>query len=85
MTGDQFPLEVRELTTGYGDVAVVRNASMRFPARLLTTIIGSNGAGKSTVIKAAAGLLPAWKGSVLADGTDITAEPAWKRVHRGVG
>jgi branched-chain amino acid transport system ATP-binding protein len=85
MTGDTFPLEVRELTTGYGDVAVVRSASMRFPARLVTTIIGSNGAGKSTVIKAAAGLLPAWKGSVLADGADITAEPAWKRVYRGVG
>jgi branched-chain amino acid transport system ATP-binding protein len=79
------PLEVQELTTGYGDVAVVRNASMRFPARLITTIIGSNGAGKSTVIKAAAGLLPAWKGRVLADGVDITREPAWKRVHRGIG
>jgi branched-chain amino acid transport system ATP-binding protein len=79
------PLELRELTTGYGDVAVVRNASMRFPERLITTIIGSNGAGKSTVIKAAAGLLPAWKGRVLAGGTDITAEPAWKRVGRGIG
>ena len=85
MTSEAFPLEVRDLTTGYGDVAVVRNASMRFPARLITTIIGSNGAGKSTVIKAAAGLLPAWKGSVLADGADITREPAWKRVHRGIG
>jgi len=79
------PLEVQELTTGYGDVPVVRNASMRFPAGLITTIIGSNGAGKSTVIKAAAGLLPAWKGRVLADGLDITREPAWQRVHRGIG
>jgi ABC-type branched-subunit amino acid transport system ATPase component len=85
MTSEAFPLEVRELTTGYGDVAVVRNASMRFPARLITTIIGSNGAGKSTVIKAAAGLLPAWKGSVAAGGADITHEPAWKRVYRGIG
>jgi branched-chain amino acid transport system ATP-binding protein len=85
MNSEAFPLELRDLTTGYGDVAVVRNASMRFPERLITTIIGSNGAGKSTVIKAAAGLLPAWKGSVLAGGADITREPAWKRVHRGIG
>ena len=85
MTSETVPLEVRDLTTGYGDVAVVRNAGMRFPERLITTIIGSNGAGKSTVIKAAAGLLPAWKGSVWAGGVDITREPAWKRVHRGIG
>jgi ABC-type branched-subunit amino acid transport system ATPase component len=79
------PLELRDLTTGYGDVAVVRNASMRFDQGLITTIIGSNGAGKSTVIKAAAGLLRAWKGAVLADGVDITHEPAWRRVGRGIG
>src|SRR3954470_10077227 len=84
-SGKAPPLELQELTTGYGDVAVVRNASMQFQARLITTIIGSNGAGKSTVIKAASGLLPAWKGRVLADGVDITREPAWQRVHRGIG
>ena len=83
-SGEPFPLELRDLTTGYGDVAVVRNASMRFPARLITTIIGSNGAGKSTVVKAAAGLLPCWKGAVLAQGRDITSEPAWRRVGRGI-
>jgi len=84
-SGNAAPLEVQELTTGYGDVAVVRNATMQFPARLITTIIGSNGAGKSTVIKAAAGLLRAWKGRVLADGVDITREHAWQRVRRGIG
>ena len=81
---DRHPLELRDLTTGYGDVAVVRNASMRFAERLITTIIGSNGAGKSTVVKAAAGLLPCWTGSVFADGADITGEPAWRRVGRGI-
>ena len=79
------PLELQDLTTGYGDVPVVRHASMHFPRGLISTIIGSNGAGKSTVIKAAAGLLRAWTGSVRAGGVDITAEPAWKRVGRGIG
>ena len=84
-TDAAHPLEVRGLTTGYGDVAVVRNASMIFPRGLFTTVIGSNGAGKSTVIKAAAGLLRAWAGTVHAEGVDITPEPAWKRVGRGIG
>jgi branched-chain amino acid transport system ATP-binding protein len=81
---EPVPLELRGVTTGYGDVAVVRNASMRFAERRITTIIGSNGAGKSTAIKAAAGLLRAWTGSVLADGADITREAAFKRVSRGI-
>jgi ABC-type branched-subunit amino acid transport system ATPase component len=83
-TSNRVPLELTEVTTGYGDIAVVKNASMHFPERLITAIIGSNGAGKSTAIKAAAGLLPAWTGQVMAYGADITKEPAYKRVSRGI-
>jgi ABC-type branched-subunit amino acid transport system ATPase component len=82
---DRCPLELRDVTTGYGDVAVVRGATMRFPERRITTIIGSNGAGKSTVIKAAAGVLRAWAGKVRSNGEDITGEPAYRRVSRGIG
>jgi len=78
------PLELRGVATGYGDIPVLKSATMSFAAGLVTTVIGSNGAGKSTAIKAAAGLLPAWKGSVLASGEDITAEPAYKRIARGI-
>jgi branched-chain amino acid transport system ATP-binding protein len=83
--GAAAPLELRDVTTGYGDIAVVKGATMVFAERMITTIIGSNGAGKSTVVKAAAGLLRCWKGSVHARGEDITGEPAYKRVSRGVG
>jgi branched-chain amino acid transport system ATP-binding protein len=83
-TSNRVPLELTKVTTGYGDIAVVKNASMHFPERLITAIIGSNGAGKSTAIKAAAGLLPAWAGQVMAYGADITKEPAYKRVSRGI-
>jgi branched-chain amino acid transport system ATP-binding protein len=77
-------LELERITTGYGDVPVTRNVSMRFPTGLMTAIIGSNGAGKSTIIKAAAGLLPAWSGRVLASGTDVTREAAHLRLKRGI-
>jgi branched-chain amino acid transport system ATP-binding protein len=78
-------LLIDDLTTGYGDVAVVKGASMRFERGRITTVIGSNGAGKSTVIKAAAGMLRAWKGRIFSEGEDITREPAYKRVSRGIG
>jgi ABC-type branched-subunit amino acid transport system ATPase component len=84
MTSDIPPLELREITSGYGDLAVIRHASMVFPKGVITTIVGSNGAGKSTVVKVAAGLLRAWKGDILVRGTDITREPADRRVHRGI-
>jgi branched-chain amino acid transport system ATP-binding protein len=84
MTGTAAPLELRDVTSGYGDVAVIRRIGMLFSPRLITTIVGSNGAGKSTAIKVAAGLLRAWQGSIFADGEDITREPAHRRISRGI-
>lgn len=75
---------VEALTTGYGDVPVVRGASMRFKRGIITTIAGSNGAGKSTVIKAVAGLLRPWDGRIHVLGQDVTREPAHRRVTRGL-
>ncbi len=72
------------VTTGYGDVAVVRGASLSFSQGVITAIIGSNGAGKSTVIKAAAGLLRTWSGRILVGGEDVTREAAHLRLKRGV-
>ena len=85
MTGAMVPfLELRSVTTGYGDVPVVRRANMQFPSGGITAIIGSNGAGKSTAIKAAAGLLRVWEGQVLIDGANVTREAPHKRLARGV-
>lgn len=84
MTGEAAPLELRDVTSGYGDVAVIRRASMAFSERLITTVVGSNGAGKSTAIKVAAGLLRAWQGRVLVRGIEITNEAADRRVYRGI-
>src|ERR1700755_3186100 len=78
------PLELKDVTSGYGDVAVIRRVSMTFLKGVITTIVGSNGAGKSTAIKVAAGLLRAWQGGISVRGTDITREGADRRVHRGI-
>lgn len=78
------PLELKSVTTGYGDVPVVKDASMSFPRGQITAVIGSNGAGKSTAIKAAVGLLRIWSGNVLIEGEDVTKEAAHLRVRRGI-
>jgi len=84
MTGEAAPLELKDVTSGYGDVAVIRRVNMTFAKGVITTIVGSNGAGKSTAIKVAAGLLRAWNGGIAVQGTDITREGADRRVHRGI-
>jgi len=84
MTDEAAPLELKDVTSGYGDVAVIRRVGMTFPKGVITTIVGSNGAGKSTAIKVAAGLLRAWKGSISVNGVDITQEGPDRRVHRGI-
>src|SRR5690606_30394174 len=78
------PLQLQSVTTGYGDVPVVKDASMSFPRGQITAVIGSNGAGKSTAIKAAVGLLPVWSGRVLIEHEDVSKEAPHLRVRRGV-
>ncbi len=77
-------LEAKGLTTGYDQVQIVRDVDVVFTRGAITAIIGTNGAGKSTVVKALVGVLPAWNGAVRLDGRDITKMPAHKRVREGM-
>jgi ABC-type Mn2+/Zn2+ transport system ATPase subunit len=56
-------VSVRELTTGYRDVAAIESVSFDVAAGELVALIGPNGSGKSTLIKALIGLLDPWQGS----------------------
>ncbi len=64
-------LEVRELTSGYGDVQILWEVSLALRPGRLTTLIGSNGAGKTTLLRTVMGLLRPWSGSVTFEGRDI--------------
>ncbi len=77
-------LEARSLTTGYDELPIVRGVDLSFARGAITAIIGTNGAGKSTVVKALVGLLPAWKGEVRLAGRAITDMPAHLRVRQGL-
>jgi branched-chain amino acid transport system ATP-binding protein len=68
-------LEIHDLTSGYGDVQILWDASLALQPGKLTTLIGSNGAGKTTLLRTIMGLLRPWAGSVTFEGRDIRALP----------
>ncbi|HEX9900875.1 MAG TPA: ABC transporter ATP-binding protein [Candidatus Methylomirabilis sp.] len=77
-------LEVRDLEVTYGEFVAVRGISFEVRDGDLVTIIGANGAGKSTTLRAIMGLSRPRSGRILFGGQDITAEPAHLRARRGI-
>ena len=85
MTHSQEPvLETRELTAFYGDFQALFGISFTLNEGETVAIIGANGAGKSTFLKAIAGLLPRPPSSVRLDGRDIGALAAYDVVKLGI-
>ena len=60
----------------YGDVQAIGSVSLGVKAREFMAVVGPSGCGKSTLLQIAAGLIPASSGSVVLDGTPVTAPPA---------
>ena len=65
-------LEVQNLTLKYGDALAVDNVSFSIAHGECLTILGANGAGKSSIGKSLAGLLPPASGNIILDGDDVT-------------
>lgn len=77
-------LEVRNLSVRRGGLRVVNEVSLEVPLGKIVTIVGLNGAGKSSLLAALGGLLPIDGGSLHFDGTDLTRRPTWERCRRGL-
>lgn len=77
-------LEVSAMETGYGDLKVVRNATLTVKAGEITVLLGRNGAGKTTTLRGITGLNRVTGGSLKFLGEDISGVPAPKRVGRGL-
>ena len=77
-------LEVRDLTVAYGNIVAIKGLSLDVHEGEIVTLIGSNGAGKSTTLRSISGLLKAKSGSVTFRGETITDVPAHKIVARGI-
>ena len=77
-------LEVKDLELAYGQVAVCRGISLRLDRGEIVALIGANGAGKSTTLRAIAGLLPPRVGTITFSGKDVTAMPSYERSKLGI-
>ena len=77
-------LSVTGLSVSYGHIEAVRNVDLSLEAGRITTLVGANGAGKSTTLLALSGLIPKAAGKVMFDGHDVTALPAHKLVAAGL-
>lgn len=78
-------LEVEDLHAAYGESYIVQGVSLRVGDGRIAVVLGRNGVGKTTLIRAIAGLTPPRRGRVLLDGTDIAGAPAHEIARRGVG
>ncbi len=77
-------LDVAELDVRYGRTHAVRGLTLHVAAGEIVTVLGANGAGKSSLLKAIAGAVRPVAGRVLLDGADVTALGAPERVRRGL-
>lgn len=77
-------LQVSGLTAGYGRKQVVFDLSLKVGPGEIVALIGHNGAGKTTALKAIFGLLPAWSGAVYFEGEVITNSSPAANVRRGI-
>ena len=64
-------LEVTNLMTGYGRVKILDGVTLSVPKGGIVALLGGNGTGKSTLLKALSGLLPIWGGTATLDGVSV--------------
>jgi branched-chain amino acid transport system ATP-binding protein len=77
-------LELVHVSAAYGPYRALFDVSFTVPAGGIVALLGSNGAGKSTVARVVSGLLPVTSGSIRIGGHDMTGQPAYKIARAGM-
>jgi branched-chain amino acid transport system ATP-binding protein len=77
-------LELKNMTVRYGKHLAVDNVSFSVSKGEVVVVLGANGAGKSTMLKAVAGMVPVATGSVTLDGETLTGVPAHQVTNKGI-
>ena len=78
-------LEVSELSAGYGRIPILNQATFSVAANEFVGVLGHNGMGKTTLLRALMGYLPATHGRVVFEGADVTRAPTHARARAGLG
>ncbi len=77
-------LKLQNVESAYGPIKAIRGVSLRVPESRIVTVLGSNGAGKTTILKTISGIIDPRRGSVTFRGEDITAKDPAHIVGRGL-
>ena len=77
-------LEIQGLKVMYGKSVAIHDVNISVPQGGIVTLIGSNGAGKSTTLNTVLGLVPATAGKIMFNGEDITHASTAERVQKGL-
>jgi len=77
-------LEIRQLEVAYGGIRAVRGMDLSVGRGELVSLIGANGAGKSTTLRAICGLVPVSSGEILYDGKSIVGAQSYMLVRQGL-
>lgn len=77
-------LEIRNVVSGYDEVQILWGATMTLEQGKLTSLVGANGAGKTTMLRTVMGLLSPWEGSVWFEGEDVSKVPAHAKADMGL-
>ena len=78
-------LVLQRISAWYGDARIISDASLSVSAGEVVALIGRNGAGKTSLLRAAIGLMPRCTGTILLNGTDISGLAPFRRAKRGLG
>lgn len=77
-------LEITDLDVAYGQSQVIRGLSLAAAPNETVAVMGRNGMGKTTLLKALIGILPSRAGRIAVDSIDVTAMPSYQRVENGI-
>ena len=78
-------LEVDNLSAGYGRIPILTNVSFTAAQGEFIGVLGHNGMGKTTLLRALMGYLPATSGRVIFEGADLTRAEPYRRARAGIG
>jgi len=84
VTAAQTVLSLTDVHAGYGDVEVLRGVNLTVAPGSIATLLGANGAGKTTVMRVVSGLLKTSGGAVAVNGTDVSSRTPEQRSRAGV-
>jgi branched-chain amino acid transport system ATP-binding protein len=84
MSSNEVMLELRNVSSSYGAIEALRGIDLRVARGEVVTLIGANGAGKSTTLRNIVGLVPARSGEILFEGKPLAGVPTHKITAMGV-